>query len=130
MAARLLADEDVDVAICDYLRGHGYSVTLVSDMKQDARDVGPDDDDVLSCAVADERAVLTCNFRDFESLHEQGVRHFGIIGCPAQVDPRETARAIDQAIEAALESAGTLFRQCFRVKVARRRTRRSRKRRK
>lgn len=130
MSARLLADEDVDVAICDCLRGYGHSVTHVNDMKEDAREAGPDDDDVLSCAEADERAVLTCNFRDFEKLHEQGVRHFGIIGCPAQLDPRETARSIDDAIGTALAGGGTLFRQCLRVKTTTRRKRRARKRRK
>lgn len=116
MGARLLADEDVDAAVCDYLRGYGCSITLVRDMKASPRDAGPDDDDVLFCAAADERAVLTCNIRDYETLHEQGARHWGIVGCPAQGDPRMTAQAVHKAIRAAFAANNkSLFRQCVRV---------------
>lgn len=116
MGARLLADEDVDAAVCDYLRGYGHSITLVRDMKASPRDAGPDDDDVLFCAAADERAVLTCNIRDYETLHEQGARHWGIVGCPAQGDPRTTAQVVNKAIREALAANNnTLFMQCFRV---------------
>lgn len=94
MSARLLADENIDDETCGFLRGMGHSVTHVRGMKGHPRDKGPDDEDILDCAAADQRAVVTDNVKHFKTLHDQGKRHFGIIGCPAHVDPKRKTEAI------------------------------------
>lgn len=129
MSARLLADENIDDETCGFLRGMGHSVTHVRGMKGHPRDKGPDDEDVLACAAADQRAVITDNVKHFKTLHDQGQRHFGIIGCPAHIDPKRKAEAIDQAVREATARHGTLLRQFIRVRIKPRRPRRRNRRR-
>jgi uncharacterized protein (DUF433 family) len=107
--ALLYADEDFDYPIVECLRQLGYDVLTV----QEAGQRGGDDPHVLSCATADNRAVLTHNRWDFEHLHRQSISHCGIVSCSRDPDAAAAAGRIDLAIK----SAGSLIGQHIRVNL-------------
>lgn len=76
---RLYFDEDVSVDIVRNLRQRGFDVLST----HEARRLQRDDDAQLEFAVAERRALVTHNRRDFELRHEQclehGRTHYGII---------------------------------------------------
>lgn len=109
----IVADHDVPARICAYLRSYGHRVIELNELRGDDRTLGFDDRDILECAANGRQAVLTCNYRDFVALHAQGVLHYGIIQCPARRDPRETARTINAAIQAAADENPQLQRSCI-----------------
>ena len=78
-APRLLLDEDVWQGLSRALRDAGYDVLSATE----AGCKGFSDEDLLAYAIAQNRAVLTHNIRDFAPLAEvyymQGIEHPGII---------------------------------------------------
>jgi len=113
----IVADHDVPERICAYLRSYGHRVVELNDRRGDDRTLGFDDADILSCAANARQAVLTCNYRDFIGLHVRGALHYGIIECPVRTDPRETAQAINQALQTALQENPQLVRTCVSVRL-------------
>lgn len=77
--ARVYLDEDVDVLIAELLRARGFSAVTT----QEAECTGQTDREQLAYAVEHERALLTHNRTDFETLHrayvEEEQAHYGII---------------------------------------------------
>lgn len=75
----LYLDEDVDVLVGDLLRGRGFSVTTTVEAGQ----LGSEDAEQLAYALEHERAMVTHNRGDFETLaHEylaEERSHWGII---------------------------------------------------
>lgn len=70
------------------------------------------DDDALQFAIAENRALLTQNRRDFLNPHRSGDgRHFGIVLCTADPDFAGQSRRIDDAISRNREGlAGVVIR--------------------
>jgi Domain of unknown function (DUF5615) len=105
--ARLLADENVPLAVVEALRSHGHDVvTLVG------KDLGSglSDADLLARARADGRAVLTLNRRDFIRLHREQSDHAGIIACTFDPDFVGQAHRIHAALPADDVLQGILVR--------------------
>ncbi len=77
---RLLLDEHHDPEVARRLRERGHDVVAVAE-REDLR--GRPDPDVLAAAVAEQRAVVTENARDFVPLAARsaadGIRHDGVI---------------------------------------------------
>jgi predicted nuclease of predicted toxin-antitoxin system len=77
--ARLYLDEDVSSALAVMLRAAGYDVIHANEVGM-SRAV---DEDQFAKAAADDRAILTYNYRHFETIAENAardrVRHAGII---------------------------------------------------
>jgi len=77
---RLLLDEQQDPAIAQSLRKEGFDVIAVAE-RPELREIA--DADVLAAAIADRRAVVTEDVRDFTILHrhflEKGQTHCGIL---------------------------------------------------
>jgi predicted nuclease of predicted toxin-antitoxin system len=102
---RLLLDEQHDPAIAQSLRKQGFDVIAVAE-RQEWREIA--DADVLAAAVADRRAVVTEDVRDFTVLHrrclEQGQTHYGIIFTSRTRLPRHRAgrRALLTALRSVL----------------------------
>lgn len=75
----LYLDEDVNVLVAALLRSRGY----VAQTTREARRLTASDDDQLSYATAQHRALLSHNRAVFESLHAHyltsGQHHNGII---------------------------------------------------
>jgi hypothetical protein len=68
------------------------------------------DEDVLAFAVAEQRAVLTINRKDFIRLHLQNECHFGIIVCTFNADFLAQVKQIDAALEQISEPSNQLIR--------------------
>ena len=100
---RLLLDEQQDPVIAQSLRKGGFDVIAVAE-RPELREIS--DADVLAAAIADRRAVVTEDVRDFTVLHrrflEQGQRHYGIILTSRTRHPRHKAGR--RALLAALRS--------------------------
>lgn len=109
----IVADHDVPERVCAYLRSYGHRVLELNDLRGDDRTLGFDDRDILECAANGRQAVLTCNYRDFVTLHSQGMLHYGIIQCNPQRDSRDVARAINAAIQAVADRNPSLLRACL-----------------
>jgi hypothetical protein len=68
------------------------------------------DPDVLALAVAEGRAVLTMNRRDFIRLHAQTTDHAGIVVCTVDPDFPGLAARIHLAVAAHADLRGQLIR--------------------
>jgi predicted nuclease of predicted toxin-antitoxin system len=77
---RLLLDEQQDRHIAEHLRHDGHDVVAVAE-RLALRALS--DADIFAVAIAERRAVVTENARDFALLHrrtiEQGRSHYGIV---------------------------------------------------
>lgn len=75
----LYLDEDVDVLVAELLRARGF-VALTT---QGAGRLGSNDDEQLSYAISEQKALLTHNRFDFEkratASYAAGRKHYGII---------------------------------------------------
>ena len=86
---RLLLDEHYDSEIAGQLRSRGHDVSAVGERPELA---GRDDRAVLAVAVAERRAVVTENARDFAVLGREalleGAEHHGLVLVSPRAFPR------------------------------------------
>lgn len=106
--ARLYADEDFPFDVVNELRQMGHDVVTTPDANRAGRRIL--DENPLSFAQADARAIMTLNRRDFVRLHVERPSHSGIITCTADADTAALARRIDRAIRACESLKGKLIR--------------------
>jgi nucleoside-diphosphate-sugar epimerase len=90
---RLLLDEMISWRIAAELRNRGHDVVAV---KRDRRQLESHFDPlVLTAAVAEQRAVVTNNVRDYRQAHERmqarGEDHYGVIYTHDDTLPRNKA---------------------------------------
>ena len=113
MAPRFLIDENLSPQLARHLRVvYGYDAVHVNEIGlQGARD-----DDVLACAVAEGRIVITSNGNDFRRLGRGSPSHPGlaIILAPSGLQQQirfgaDIAAAIDARISAGGAASGHLF---------------------
>ena len=107
--ARLYANENFPLPVVEELRRLGHDVLTIHEAGKAGQAV--DDEEVLTFATADRRAVLTLNRRHFIRLHSEQPHHAGILVCT--FDPDFTGQA--GRIHAAIESQGELSGQLIRV---------------
>jgi hypothetical protein len=107
--ARLYANENFPFPVVEELRRLGHDVLTTQETGRAGLGIG--DEDVLTFATSDDRAVLTINRRHFIALHARNANHAGIIVCTLDFD------FIGQAgrIHAAIPGAGVLKGQLLRV---------------
>jgi predicted nuclease of predicted toxin-antitoxin system len=105
---RLYADEQFPLPVVQRLRTIGYDVLTVQDAGQANRKIS--DDQVLTFAIARNRAVITENRRDFVKLHQQFPDHAGIIVCSKNLDWDRHAANIQMALGSRDSIAGALVR--------------------
>jgi predicted nuclease of predicted toxin-antitoxin system len=106
--ARLYANENFPLPVVQALRSLGHDVLTVREAGYDNQRVS--DEEVVALAVADDRAIITINRRDFIRLHRRQPDHRGIIACTEDADSEGQARRIDQAITTSGDLAGALIR--------------------
>jgi nucleoside-diphosphate-sugar epimerase len=93
--ARLLADENVPIAVVQALRSHGHDVvTLVRSLLGS----GVSDAEILARARIEQRIVVTLDRRDFFRLHREQPEHEGIVACTFDPDFVGQARRIHDAL--------------------------------
>jgi len=105
---RIYANENFPRVVAEALRQKGHDV-LTSREAGKAGQAIPDAE-VLAFAVADDRAILTLNRRDFIRLHNLSATHAGIIVCTYDPDLAALASRIEQAIVSRVSLHGLLIR--------------------
>ncbi|MGI0488139.1 DUF5615 family PIN-like protein [Pantanalinema rosaneae CENA516] len=91
---RLYADEQFPLPVVELLRELGHDVLTV----QESGNAGFSDPQVLAFAIANERAVLTINRRDFKQLHRLSADHAGIVVCSEDLNFVRLANRIHQSL--------------------------------
>lgn len=76
---RLYGNENFDLQVVVHLRNLGYDVLTAQDAGKSNQRIP--DEQVLEFAIAENRAVLTFNRKDFFRLHRMTPNHTGIIAC-------------------------------------------------
>jgi len=106
--AHLYTNENFPLEVARALRALGHDVLTVQEAGKGGQAIP--DEAVLAFAVAQSRALITLNRRDFIRLHRTSPDHAGIIVCTQDADATGQAQRIHQAIEAASELQGELIR--------------------
>ena len=109
MPLRFYADENLPYDLVQELKRMGYDVLRAYEAGNANQQIP--DDQVLATATSLERTVLTCNRRDFLSLHRSGVNHGGIILCK---EP-ENFWAVGQFLQEYFMTQSSLVNRLLRV---------------
>jgi hypothetical protein len=104
----LYADENFPLPVVQELRRLGHDVLTAHEAGQAQQ--GIPDEDVLSFATSQGRAVLTINRRHFFRLHVTHPAHADIIACTADRDFPGQAERIQAALLQRSDIAGMLIR--------------------
>lgn len=104
--ARLYADEQFPRPVVEHLRSLGHDVLTV----QEAGNSGASDPEVVVFAIANDRAILTQNRRDFVKLHRDQPDHAGMVICSDNQNFIQLAERIHSAISAENILKGKLIR--------------------
>jgi predicted nuclease of predicted toxin-antitoxin system len=106
--ARLYADEQYPFPVVEFLRALGHDVLTVQAAGKAGQKIP--DDEVLTFATSQGRAVLTLNRYDFKQLHLTQPDHAGIINCTNDRDWEALANRVNAAILAEAPLEGKLVR--------------------
>jgi hypothetical protein len=106
--ARLYANENFPQPVVEALRRLGHDVLTTHDAGRSGQALP--DSEVLSFAVAEGRAVVTVNRRDFIRLHQRDSQHAGIIVCREDADFPGQGQRIHDALTNNPQLAGRLIR--------------------
>jgi predicted nuclease of predicted toxin-antitoxin system len=101
-------DEQFPKVVSGILRTMGHDVLTVQEAGNG--NLGIPDEDVLSFAISDNRAVVTINRYDFIRLHRTGIEHYGIVVCTNDPDRPRMAARLDEAITGQESLQGKLIR--------------------
>jgi hypothetical protein len=107
--ARLYSNENFPLRVVAGLRHLGHDVLTVLEAGKAEQSIP--DDEVLSFATAQDRAVLTMNRRHFMRLHREQRAHAGIIVCTFD----RSFAGLAARIAAEIEAAGDLRERLLRV---------------
>ena len=105
---RLYMDEQFPKIVSGILRTMGHDVLTVQEAGNG--NLGIPDEDVLSFAISNNRAVVTINRYDFIRLHRTNIEHYGIVVCTNDPDRSRMAARLDEAITAQEFLQGKLIR--------------------
>lgn len=108
MIARLYSNENFPLPAVLALRRLGHDVLTTQDAGNAHEAIS--DDDVLSFAIAEGRAVITHNRRDFLRLHRERPEHAGIVICTENPDFEALAMKVHAALDSAVSLTGQLLR--------------------
>ncbi|MBI1800098.1 MAG: DUF5615 family PIN-like protein [Chloroflexi bacterium] len=106
--ARLYANENFPRQVVEGLRGLGHDVLTVMEASHANQRIP--DDEVLSFATQQQRAVLTLNRREFILLHEVLPDHAGVVVCTQDPDTSGQAQRIHDALTTLESLDGRLIR--------------------
>lgn len=106
--ARLYADENFPREVVELLRSLDHDVLTAIEAGNAGQRIP--DEQVLTFAISNNRAVLTFNRRDFIRRHNLQPNHTGIIVCTEDLDRQRLATRINQVICAVETLRGKLIR--------------------
>lgn len=105
---KLYSNENFPFPVVKELREVGHDVLTIQETVRTGQVLS--DEEVLSFAAAEGRAVLTLNRRHFIRLHIEKPHHEGIIVCTFDPDFSGQAKRIHNAIESNSSLSGQLIR--------------------
>lgn len=108
MIARLYSNENFPLPVVEALRAKGHDVLTTQDVGK--ANIGIPDEEVLSYAVENRRAVITHNRQDFIRLHRLRPEHEGIIVCTDNPDFSALADKVHTQPQAVDSLKGLLIR--------------------
>ena len=106
--ARLYSNENFPLPVVEELRNLGHDVATIQERGR-ANEAAADPE-VLEWAVAEQRAILTLNRRDFIRLHNQIPEHAGIVVCTVDPDFIGQAKRIHTALTTDSDLRGRLIK--------------------
>lgn len=106
--ADLYSNENFPIPVVEELRALGHDVVTIQERGRASEAVS--DPEVLELALSENRAILTLNRKDFIKLHNQQLRHAGIIVCTVDSDFQAQASRIHERIQATPDLNGQLIR--------------------
>ena len=106
--ARLFSDENFPLPVVEELRRLGHDAVSIQERGRAGE--GTPDEEVLKLAIAERRAVLTIDRRDFIKLHKRDPDHAGMVVCTFDPDYPAQAIRIHDAIKALPTLDGRLIR--------------------
>ncbi|WP_295619036.1 DUF5615 family PIN-like protein [Chamaesiphon sp. GL140_3_metabinner_50] len=112
---RLYADENFELPVVKKLREKGYDVLTA--LEAGNANQGIPDEDVLTFAIAENRAVITLNYNDFKNLHKRDNNHRGIVICISTRCKEDRDNLVDR-IDIALGNKESLEGELIRVNRA------------
>ncbi len=108
MRARLYSNENFPLPVVEALRLKGHDVLTTQEVGK--ANSGIPDEEVLSYAVENRRAVITHNRQDFIRLHRLSPEHAGIIVCTDNPDFSALADKVHAQLQAVDTLKGLLIR--------------------
>ncbi len=108
--AKLYANENFPVETVQILRKLGFDILTTHEVGKSNLKIP--DDEVLAFAIAEKRAIITVNRRDFIRLHHSNPTHFGTIVCTKNDDFEHFAGCIHQTL---LQFGADFSNQLIRV---------------
>ena len=108
--AKLYSNENFDFKVVEILRSFTHDVLTSKEAGNANQAIS--DEEVLTFAIAEKRAIVTFNYQDFKMLHRLSPEHNGIIICTEDKDIPALALRIHQAIELA---QGDLDQKLIRI---------------
>ena len=90
--AKLYANENFPVETVTILRKLGYDILTTHEAGNSNLKIS--DEEVLAYAIAEKRAIITVNRKDFIRLHRANPNHSGIIVCTKNDDFENFAECI------------------------------------
>ncbi|MFN0087545.1 MAG: DUF5615 family PIN-like protein [Blastocatellia bacterium] len=106
--ARFYANENFPFPAVEELRRLGHDVLTIQETGKGDGEIT--DPEVLAFAIAENRAVLTLNRRDFIQLHKTQPNHCGMIVCTFDLNFVGQAQRIHDAMEGQQTLSGRLIR--------------------
>lgn len=101
-------DEQFPKVVSQLLREMGHDVLTVQEAGKD--NLGIPDEDVLTFAIDDNRAVVTLNRDEFVRLHRTNSQHCGVIVCTNDSDRPRMANRLHESIVTQESLQGSLIR--------------------
>ncbi len=109
---RIYSNENFPIEVVIGLRELGYDVLTTKDAGRSGQRIP--DEAVLAFAIAEKRAVLTINRKDFKRLHQVTASHFGIVICTENLDVEDFITQIDTALGRLGEDISGLLIRVYR----------------
>ena len=106
--ARFYANENFPLPVVEELRRLGHDIVTIQQTGKSGE--GTPDEEVLTYAIQQQRAILTLNRKDFRRLHHQQPQHDGIVICTVDGDFARQATRIHDAVQSLATLRGLLIR--------------------
>ena len=112
---KLYANENFPLETVRVLRNLGYDISTTHEMGKSNLSIP--DEDVLAFAIAENRAILTVNRKDFMRLHRLNPIHSGIIVCTKNDDFDNFALCIHSVLLPYQDNAANLLLRVYKENV-------------